>query len=191
MMDVISTIKDLDIQLFLFLNGKHNGIFDVVMYWFSHKLFWIPLYVYFLFLAYKQVGKHIWLMLIAVVLLITLSDQLSVHAFKNMFERYRPCHNLLIQDQVHILKGHCGGTFGFVSSHAANVFALATFLSLFFKNNIKYFSLSAFVWASLVAYSRVYGGVHYPADIAAGAVLGMGIGIVVFKLHLLASSKLN
>lgn len=190
-MNIITTIKDLDTQLFLFLNGMHNNFFDVVMYWLSNKLIWIPLYLYFFFLAFKKVGNRVWLVAIAVALLILLSDQLSVHAFKNVFLRYRPCHNLLIQAQVHLLNGHCGGTYGFVSSHAANTFALAMFLSLFFKEQLKYFGIFIFIWAALVSYSRIYSGVHYPADIAVGAILGMGVGVMVFKIYQYADSRIS
>lgn len=189
-MSIISSIKDLDIELFLFLNSKHNDFFDVVMYWVSNKLFWIPLYLFFFFLAYKQVSKKIWLVVLAAALLILLSDQISVHAFKNVFLRLRPCHNLLIQAKVHLLNGYCGGTYGFVSSHAANTFALALFLSLFFRGRIKYFGIFIFIWAALVAYSRIYCGVHYPADVVVGAIIGMGIGIAVFKIYIFSQSKI-
>ncbi len=161
----------------------HNDFFDVVMYWLSDKFIWIPLYIYFFFLAYKKVGNRVWLVAVAIALLILLSDQLSVHAFKDVFLRYRPCHNLLIQSKVHLLNEHCGGTYGFVSSHAANTFALAMFLSLLFKNKIKNFSIFIFIWASLVSYSRIYSGVHYPADVAVAAILGMGVGVMVFKIY--------
>jgi undecaprenyl-diphosphatase len=187
---LIQSIKDIDTQLFLFLNSLHNPFFDVVMFWASHKNFWIPLYAFFLFLSYKHFGKKVLLVAAAAVLLIVLSDQLSVHAFKNMFLRYRPCHNILIQAKVHLNDG-CGGVYGFVSSHAANTFALAMFLSLLFKNKIKYFGVSVFVWAAFVSYSRIYNGVHYPADIAVGAILGMGIGIVVFKIYQFANIRLT
>ena len=72
--------------------------------------------------------------------------------------------------------------YGFISSHAANTFALAMFLGLMFKDKIKYFGLAIFLWAAFVSFSRIYNGVHYPADIACGAILGMGIGIMVFKI---------
>jgi undecaprenyl-diphosphatase len=169
----------------------HNGFFDVVMYWFSNKVIWIPLYIYFFFLAFKNVGNKIWLVIIASTLLILLSDQVSVHAFKNIFLRYRPCHNLLIQTKVHLLNGHCGGTYGFVSSHASNTFALAMFLTLLFKDYIKYFGIFIFAWASIVSYSRIYSGVHYPADVAVGAIVGMGIGVVVFKIYQYTNTRLG
>lgn len=189
--NLINTIKEIDTQLFLFLNGLHNNFFDVIMYWVSHEYFWIPLYSVFLYMAYKRVGKRVWLLMIFVALLITASDQLSVHAFKNVFLRYRPCHNLIIQSQVHLLNGHCGGTYGFVSSHATNTFALAMFLFLFFRNNLKRFGVFIFSWAALVGYSRIYNGVHYPADIAVGAIVGMGIGVAVFKFYSYINSKIQ
>ena len=160
------------------------------MYWASNKAIWIPLYIFFFFLAYKKVGKRIWLVALAAILLITLSDQISVHAFKNVFLRYRPCQNLLIQEKVH-LNGSCGGLYGFVSSHAANTFALAMFLFLFFRNRIRHFSVFVFLWATFVSYSRIYNGVHYPADVAVGALVGMGIGITIFKVYSFYDDKIN
>lgn len=189
-MNFIDSIKDIDTQLFLFFNGKHNSFFDVLMFWSSHRFIWIPLYVFLFYLVYKQVGKKIWLIAITIALAIFFSDQLSVHAFKNVFLRYRPCHNLLIQSLVHV-NGNCGGTYGFISSHAANTFALAMFLSLFFYQKIKYFTLLIFSWALFVSYSRIYNGVHYPADIAVGAIVGMGIGIGMFRLYQYANNKLT
>ncbi|MEO6903663.1 MAG: phosphatase PAP2 family protein [Bacteroidia bacterium] len=181
-MELVNWIKSLDTELFLFFNSKHNAFFDFVFYWASNKPIWIPLYLFIFFLVYKYVTKRIWLVVLAAVLLITLSDQVSVHAFKNVFLRYRPCHNLLIQAKIH-LNGSCGGMYGFVSSHAANTFAAAMFLSLLFKNKLKYFGLFIFLWAIVVSYSRIYNGVHYPGDVALGAIVGMGIGILVFKFY--------
>ena len=123
-MNFINSIKSIDTQLFLFLNGKHNSFFDFIMYWASDKFVWIPLYVFFLYLVYKHVGKRLWLVILAVLMLIVLSDQISNRGFKNNFKRYRPCHNLEIQNQIH-LNGECGGTYGFVSSHAAKANVLA------------------------------------------------------------------
>ncbi|MBA3970712.1 MAG: phosphatase PAP2 family protein [Bacteroidetes bacterium] len=189
-MSFIATLKDIDTQLFLYLNSKHNPFFDVVMFWFSHKYFWIPLYAFFLFLSYKYFGKKVILVALGAVLVIVLADQISVHAFKNMFLRYRPCHNLLICDQVHVNDGK-GGMYGFISSHAANTFALAMFLTLLFKDKIRYFGTAIFIWATLVSYSRIYNGVHYPSDIIGGAIVGMGIGILVFKIFQFADNKLT
>lgn len=188
-MDIITSIKKLDTEIFLFCNSKHNEFFDSIMLWASSRYVWIPLYLFFLYLVLKAVGKRTWLVAIAAALLITASDQISVHCFKFVFLRYRPCHNLLLQQLVHV-NGNCGGTYGFISSHASNSFALAMFLTLFFKDRIRYFWTFAFLWAAFVSYSRVYNGVHYPADITVGALVGILIAMVIFKLYQLADSKL-
>lgn len=189
-MNIFTSLKELDTKLFLYLNSKHNDFFDVIMFWFSHKYFWIPLYAFFLFLSYKYFSKKVLLVAASAILLIVLADQISVHAFKNVFLRYRPCYNLDICDQIH-LNGGKGGTYGFISSHAANTFALAMFLTLLFKDKIKYFGAGVFTWAVLVSYSRIYNGVHYPSDILIGAIVGMAIGITVFKIYQFADRRLT
>jgi undecaprenyl-diphosphatase len=189
-LNFIDSIKNIDTELFLFLNGKHNAFFDFIMYWASNKFIWIPLYLFFFYLAFKHFGKKVIWIALAAGLLIVLSDQISVHAFKNVFLRYRPCHNLLIQAQVHV-NGSCGGTYGFVSSHATNTFAIAMFLFLLLKDRIKYFGFFIFAWASLVSYSRIYNGVHYPADIFVGAILGAGMASLVFVIYQQLSLRLQ
>lgn len=186
-MQLINSIKDLDTKLFLYLNGMHTPWMDTVMFYLSYRYFWIPLYAVFLFLVWKHYRQRLPLVVIVTVLMILAADQTSVHLFKNVFLRYRPCHNLLIQDKVHLNDG-CGGTYGFISSHAANTFALALFLGLLLRKQIRYFFPALLVWAALVSYSRIYNGVHYPADVAVGALVGAFIGwlfhLVYRKLEL-------
>jgi undecaprenyl-diphosphatase len=121
-------------------------------------------------------------MLLFIALLITLSDQGSVQLFKNVFHRPRPCHATDLQLVVHTVE-KCGGPYGFISSHAANSFALAWFISFLLKGYVKRISLIMFGWASLIIYSRVYLGVHYPGDVIAGALYGMLVGWLVQLLY--------
>lgn len=189
-MGILENIKKIDTELFLYLNSKHNSFFDTIMYWASHKFVWIPLYAFFLYLAFRYFGKKIWIVALVAAVAIILSDQISTQAFKNVFLRYRPCHNLIIQSQVHV-NGNCGGMYGFVSSHAANTFALAMLLFLLFKDKMRYFGFFIFSWAVFVSYSRIYNGVHYPADICVGAILGMGIGAMMFKCYQFINKKVS
>lgn len=185
---LIEFLKNTDTQLFLFLNGMHNRFFDVLMWWISYKFTWIPLYLFLIYLLWKKFGKGVFPVLISVAVLIFLSDQVSVQLFKNTVVRYRPCHNLLIKDLIHLQDG-CGGLYGFVSSHAANTFALAMFLSLLLGG--RKFTGMMFLWAALCSYSRIYLGVHYPADILAGALLGCITGAAVFRLFSFTQKKIS
>jgi undecaprenyl-diphosphatase len=118
-----------------------------------------------------------------VAVLISLSDQLSVRAFKFVFERPRPCHDSDLQPLIHLPSGECGGAFGFVSSHAANSFALAGFVWFLLRQYYSKIGWILFLWASGVAYSRVYLGVHYPGDILGGALLGLAVSWLVWQLY--------
>ncbi|MFO7755913.1 MAG: phosphatase PAP2 family protein, partial [Bacteroidales bacterium] len=116
-----------------------------------------------------------------IILTVTASDQLSVHAFKEVFQRLRPCHEPELSGLVHTVNNKCGGLYGFVSSHAANSFAVAV-LSLGLLRK-KWFTAGILFWAALVSYSRVYLGVHYPGDIIGGALLGTLIAYAFLLLY--------
>lgn len=185
---MIDLLKYWDSQLFLWLNNKHNGFFDIVMFWASNKFFWIPLYIFLIYLLFKNYKQKAFWTLLFVAILILCADQFSV-GFKNYFQRLRPCHDPSLEGLVHLVNNKCGGSFGFVSSHASNHFAIAVFFSLIFRNTYKYFTPIIIVWAAFIAYSRVYLGVHYPGDILGGAILGTLLGLILGKTYLILFNK--
>ncbi len=182
-------LEQIDQQLFLFLNGLHHPFWDWVMYWVSYKYTWVPLYLAILIYLIIKQKKYAIVSIVLLVLAIVLADQISVNLFKNVFLRYRPCHNLDIQPLVHLVNHHCGGKYGFVSSHATNAFAFAVLSALIInKRNL---SITLILWALLVSYSRIYLGVHYPADIVGGALLGTSIAFGLFYINKALKLKLN
>lgn len=176
---MIEILEQWDHDLFLWLNGLHSEALDFIMWHVSGKLQWIPLYLFLLVVLFKKYGKSVWVIVLAAALAVALADQFSVKLFKEVFERWRPCHNSDLKDLVHTVNNKCGGRFGFVSSHAANSFATATLLGLFINRNAL---ISLLFWASIVSYSRIYLGVHYPLDILGGAILGGLISVVIYRI---------
>lgn len=74
-----------------------------------------------------------------------------------------------------------GGSPSFPSGHTSTSFALATSISLVYPK--WYVIVPSFTWAGLVAYSRMDLGVHYPSDVLAGVVIGVGTAYLAYKLE--------
>ena len=175
-------MEALDSRLFLFLNGLHADWLDAVMISITEMWPWIPIYLLLLFLVFKRYGKRGWWILLAVAVVILCSDQLSAHVCKPLFHRLRPCFNPDLEGLVHLPRGLPGGHYGFVSSHAANTFAVAAFLTAALRKSYRHIGWWLYAWALISSYSRIYIGVHYPGDIFAGAALGILIGLIMWRL---------
>ena len=160
-----------DKQAMIFLNNLGSSTFDPFWILVSEKWFWIPLYVIFLYFLYKNFNKKsLFYILLFVALGITASDQIA-NIFKFGFERLRPCHDPSLEGLLREVK--CGGKFGFYSAHSSNSFFVATYLTILLGKKIKQLPYFLFVWAAIVAYSRVYLGMHFPGDIIVGAIMGI------------------
>jgi undecaprenyl-diphosphatase len=179
---MLEKLKSIDVELFLLLNGKHNEFFDVIMFWASDKLFWIPFYIILLLIIIKIFKTKSIGVLIAIGFLITLCDQTASHLIKQTVKRLRPSHEPTLENLVHLSEAGPGGQYGFVSSHAANAFGLATFLILLLPNKFNWLKWTLLFWAFLVSYSRIYNGVHYPSDVIVASIIGIIYGFLVYYI---------
>ena len=176
------TISNIDSDLFLFLNGLHTDWLDKVMIAITQMWGWAPLYLLLIYWTVKQYGKRCWWIFLTIGIVVLCSDQLSAHVCKPLFQRLRPCYNPDFQNLIYLPKGMAGGRYGFVSSHAANTFAVAAFLTAALHKNYKWIGIVLYLWAFISSYSRIYLGFHYPGDILCGALLGILIGLILWKV---------
>lgn len=173
-------IIGLDTDLFLWLNSSHAPFWDFFMKVLTGKLIWIGLYLSILYALWRAYGLKVMVtVLLGCMLAVLLADQFTASMLRPWVGRLRPAHpESPISDIVHIVDGYRGGTYSFPSSHAANTFAVATLLSMVFRQ--LRFSIAIFIWAMINCYSRIHLGVHYPGDLIVGSVIGVTIGFAFY-----------
>jgi undecaprenyl-diphosphatase len=178
-----------DVRLFRYMNGAlRNPVFDAIMPIATDFrrsrvvviLVWAALVIF-------GGGKGRWaaLMLIPII---AASDQISSHLIKQLVERLRPCEVL---GSVHFWHGPegwivtpplpVGGfktSFSFPSSHAANITSSMIFLALVYR---RWMAIPIAVM-TIVSFSRIYIGVHWPSDVAVGMALGAALALPAYLI---------
>ena len=185
---MLEEILKIDTELFIYLNNLGIPKFDI--FWISFSKLAANVIPYFLLMMFYAITKkyskskflEIFYLLLVVIIMITISDQ-SANLFKDSFQRLRPCYNEVIKDSIRLVKENCGGKYSFFSAHASNSFSLAIFFGLLYKRNQQYLILFTVIYASLISYSRIYLGVHYPLDIFFGAFFGIINGMLIYKCY--------
>ncbi len=179
---MFESLKSYDRDVFLWLNGHNTPVLDSFMFYVSAIWVFFPLFMYWIYLVIKHTDLKKSLILLGFLgLLVVCTDQ-SSNQIKHAVKRYRPTHNLEIKDKVHTVNDYRGGQYGFFSGHSTNMFGIATLLYLLFSKRSMALRISFFLFAMLVAYSRIYLGVHYPLDILVGFFVGVFWGVVIYKL---------
>ncbi|MBI3005266.1 MAG: phosphatase PAP2 family protein [Ignavibacteriales bacterium] len=176
----------IDKAVFYFVNHSlENVVFDVLMPFvtdLNKNRPAVVLVLLALILWAVKGGRNARIAILLLIPTIALSDQLSSSVIKFLLERPRPCHEL---SDVRLLVS-CGSGYAFPSSHAVNNFAGALVISFFFQR----FAWAWFSFAGLVAFSRIYVGVHYPSDVIGGAVIGLVCGGVIIALFTFSEKML-
>lgn len=184
---MIEEILKLDSQLFLFLNNLGSPAFDNFWIYLSYKesniLFYLALLIFYFFSESKKIKlSEVFYSLFFIAIMIAIADQ-TANLFKDSFQRLRPCYNESLISFVRLVNESCGGKYGFFSAHASNSFSLAVFFGLLFKNKFRFIIYMTLFYASLISFSRIYLGVHFPLDIFFGGVYGIITGLVIFRIY--------
>jgi undecaprenyl-diphosphatase len=179
---MLDQLIEYDKQLFLFLNNLGTTTWDGFWIAYTTKFNWIPLYAVLLFLMYKNLNKKAFAINVLIIVLMVLFTDQVTNLFKHGLQRYRPCYTEDLQGLMRLVKTNCGGSYSYFSGHASNSMSVAVFSGLMLKNKFRFLVFVLLFWAALMAYSRIYIGVHFPLDVVSGMAFGALSGFMFFKL---------
>lgn len=192
---LISKLDKMDKAVMLALNFDGGDAIDGFWRTVSARTVWIPIAIALL-MSFSYGKQDVLIPIFIVVglaLSVTVADQISSSIIKPYFTRFRPSHNEEISGLLHYVNNYKSGKYGFVSSHAANAFAVLAFLAPHMRHKIGIVVLT--VWTLMVSYSRIYLGVHYPGDIIGGALVGftsgLGVSIALQWLYFKLRNRYN
>ena len=196
-------LNSIDKSWLLAINGAHTPWWDAVFWQISQAATWLPLYALliicmFVTLRGQRTAVDLGLLpvhsiptivfaLLMIAIAVGGSDLICAQLIKPLVARPRPTHDAEIGALIHVVNNYRGGMYGFCSNHAANTMACAVLCSAIFTHGKSwhahlYITLPLMLWVLLNCYSRMYLGVHYPLDIAAGLVVGGVMAAVVWVL---------
>lgn len=162
----------MELQLLHMIQGLHNGVLDAVMILLSTLgnagIIWIA--VCLILLIPKRTRKCGLTGLVAMLFSFCLGNLV----IKNLVARERPCG---VDPSVTLLIPY-PSEYSFPSGHTLNGFTAATVFFLYYKKA----GIIAYIFAGLIAFSRMYLFVHYPTDILGGIVLGVFDGVFIYAL---------
>ncbi len=180
----MQTLFEIDREILAFFNGSGSLFVDNLAVVLTSGLTWIPLYVSLLYIVIRnnETMKQIMLVIGCVLLCVVMSDGVADFIVKPLVGRFRPSNEPLIKYAVEVVDGVRGTQYGFFSAHASNTFCIAMFFSLLVRK--KSFVAAMVLWSLVNCWTRMYLGLHYPSDIAAGLLWGGVVGAVVYFIYL-------
>ena len=176
---MLDQILEFDRSLFLYLNNLGSPSWDGFWMVVTNKLTFVPLYLFLIYLMAKRLTvKAVVILVLTIAGMILFTDQIT-NLFKFTFERFRPCAQEGVLE--YIRQGECWG-YGFFSGHSSNSMATAIFTGLMLRPVYKKVIYYMIVWSVVVAYSRIYLGLHYPLDILCGLTFGAFAGYLFYSI---------
>jgi undecaprenyl-diphosphatase len=184
-------LNSADTQLFLWLNEWHRPFMGTILYiagriWFGLLIFVGPAVLFIR--AYGRPGIRI---TVFAAMLVVVTFLASDDLVKPLFKRLAPSHQPALLHRVLLTKEGTGETYSFVSARAATVFAMTLFVWLMTDREEKWVKSLLLVYALLVAYSRVYSGLHYPGDIAGSMAFGGVLALLAYRLYFFIEQNLG
>ena len=180
---MLDRLIGIDQDITLWINSFHSAWSDPVWMFFSDVRIWFPAYgIIMVMMVYRLGWKKGLIVILSCILTVVLTDQISYH-IKEGLDRLRPYYTTeMLQRGLHWPLNR-SSYFGFFSGHASNAFGFAICSFLGFRLNdrtsrYRVYGCGIFLWAILVALSRVMMAAHYFGDVTVGMFFGLAVGLL-------------
>lgn len=172
-MQIITIISDFDITILRFIHHNRIFAFDNILYYISYFATYVNIALLLTILVVSLIKKSkvlriVFYKMVAVLIIAALMST----TLKSLLHRERP-----FVTYPDIVKLSQAGNSSFPSGHTLEGFAVAVAFSILVPK--RKFYIPVFMWASVVAYTRMALGVHYPSDVLSGMIIGSFIGWIV------------
>lgn len=168
-----------DRDIFIYLNNIGIEEYDSFWSFVTNITSWVPLYLLFFILIFYKRPKKQALVDFVTVVLVFLFVLLLTNLTKDFVGRLRPSSDTTLNNLIRVVTKARG--YSFFSGHASSSFSLVTIVVLVLRNKYKWIYL-AYIWPLLFSMSRIYVGVHFPSDIAVGALVGTVSAYLLYRL---------
>ncbi len=177
---MLNKLLEWDREIFIYLNNLGIEQYDTFWSVATEIRSWTPLFIFFfalMLMAYprKQALYRSFSVLVLLVVVLLLTD-----VTKDFFERLRPNNNEQLRDLIRVLRKP--SSFSFFSGHAATSFSITTLIVLFLRKEMVWVGV-LYIWPFIFSFSRIYVGVHYPFDILTGAIVGILLALLFYRLY--------
>ena len=179
---MLDYIINLDKSLFVLINSHWTAAWADTFFPFITDLHKTPFFktvlvplILIIFMWRRGVKKGLIIFLFCLIS-VGASDGVGNWGFKKTIQRPRPGDTQNLEARA--LSPY--GGYSFVSNHATNMFSFASFTAVIFPPA----AIPLYTLATVIGYSRVYNGVHFPTDVICGALLGCLFGLLFSRLCL-------
>lgn len=185
---MLESIVAKDQELLIYLNNLGTKFWDPIMMYITHQINWWPFFVVLIFFLLKKISlKQFGLLVLVLSVFFLFTDQMT-NVVKYAVARLRPVNDPDILPQLRYLRG--ANSPSFFSGHASNSSGSILLLFLILRKYYNYMWM-IFFFPLVFAYTRIYLGLHYPADILVGYIFGMSSGVFFYNLFKYANNRIG
>lgn len=167
---MLKFIQEYDVLLLDFFNDLGSKHTDYFWLFITKKHVWFPFFIVLFLLGFKKFTKKQTRIILSFGFIMFAINLGLTEITKSLFERLRPCNNILLDGVFRELLHP--NSYSFYSGHASSSVSISVYFVTLLRKHFKLIYI-LILWSLLFVFSRLYLAVHYPSDILVGTLVGV------------------